>query len=122
MELVTAKQMYEIDSLTQSKLLISQDVLIEKAAMELLTAVKEKLPGKILIVAGNGNNGADGIALGRLLLECGENPDLYLCSKESDLKESPKLELNRYRLYGGNIVEELVIGTYDIIVDCIFGV
>ena len=122
MELVTAKQMYEIDSLTQSKLLISQDVLIEKAAMELLTAVKEKLPGKILIVVGNGNNGADGIALGRLLLECGENPDLYLCSKASDLKESPKLELNRYRLYGGNIVEELVIGTYDIIVDCIFGV
>lgn len=122
MELVTAKQMYEIDSLTQTKLLISQDLLIEKAAMELLKAVKDKLPGKVLIVAGNGNNGADGIALGRLLLECGENPDLYLCSNESDLKESPKLELNRYQLYGGKMIEELVIGTYDIIVDCIFGV
>ena len=46
MELVTAKQMYEIDSLTQSKLLISQDVLIEKDLIKKLGMRLKITPNK----------------------------------------------------------------------------
>lgn len=121
-ELVSTKEMKEIDQGTIEVMGVSQDVLMEKAALALKKVVLEHLPGKVLIVAGTGNNGGDGIALGRLLIEDGITPDLYITGEIGDLKPAPKLEYDRYLKYKGNVVNEILVGEYDIIVDSIFGV
>ena len=48
---------------------LSEDILMEHAAISMLNFIEAKLEGNsnILIVSGAGNNGADGIALARLL-------------------------------------------------------
>ena len=66
-----AEEMKAYDQDTMERIGIPSVVLMERAALSVLQTFDEmKLsPGKVLIVAGVGNNGGDGLALGRLLLE-----------------------------------------------------
>ncbi|MFR1310644.1 MAG: NAD(P)H-hydrate epimerase [Gallintestinimicrobium sp.] len=53
---------------------------------------------RVLIAAGGGNNGADGIAIGRLLLQEGYDVSFYLTSSEEKAGELLKLQLHAARL------------------------
>ncbi len=95
---------------------LSEDLLMEHAALGL----KKHLPcekKKILIVAGSGNNGADGIALARLI-QGYHDSSLYL----PNAVKSPMamIQLKRAKSVGVKIVEN-IDGDYDVVVDALFG-
>ena len=59
---VSAAEMKRCDQTTIDHFGIPQDVLMERAALSICKYVKKALPqgGKVLILAGSGNNGGDG--------------------------------------------------------------
>lgn len=69
--IVTAKEMKEYDNNTIAKIGIPALVLMERAALKLQEEIVKRVPQAecVLIVAGTGNNGADGLALARLFAE-----------------------------------------------------
>lgn len=69
---VTGSQMKEIDRDTIERIGIPSVVLMERAALAVAEAAEELLAGQpkdagVLVACGTGNNGADGIAVGRIL-------------------------------------------------------
>ena len=71
---LTGAQMAATDRFTSESLHIPSLVLMERAALAVADAVgdagKRRVP-RIAVVAGRGNNGADGLAAGRILLDRG---------------------------------------------------
>ncbi len=99
---------------------MSEELLMEHAAL----AIKEEIlarfeaPCRVLIVCGSGNNGADGLALARLLsIESGFEPTIYLPMGVS----SPlaKAQLARIEALGIEQVEGL--HPCEVLVDALFG-
>lgn len=107
-----------LDKRCYEKFLLSEDLLMEHAASNMALYISEKYSSfeSILIVCGSGNNGADGIALARLL-HTKFDVKLYLFSDAKS--EMAKLQLQRAQALGVNVVNELFEA--DIIVDCLFG-
>lgn len=98
---------------------LTEDLLMEHAALSIKNFIDNTKieKSKILVVCGVGNNGADGIALARLLFKEYTEVNLYI---PFDTKsEMAKLQLKRAQLLGVNIVKE--IENADIVVDCLFG-
>lgn len=73
--LVTATEMQQIDNYTIETIGMPQDVLIERAAMAVLDVIGAGRfdLSHVLVLAGLGNNGADGVAIARLLYAQGVN-------------------------------------------------
>jgi len=109
MKVVTAKQMQELDRLASSQYNIPTALLMERAGERLLDAVRahlETLAGKrIVIVAGKGNNGGDGLVLARLLRQHPCTVDTYLAVDESALNGLAKDQWQRLRQAGGRIAD-----------------
>jgi hydroxyethylthiazole kinase-like uncharacterized protein yjeF len=107
-----------LDKRCYEKFLLSEDLLMEHAASSMALYIRENHSSckSILIICGSGNNGADGIALARLL-HTKFDVKLYLFSNAKS--EMAKLQLQRAQALGVNVVDEL--SNADVIVDCIFG-
>jgi len=107
-----------LDKRCYEKFLLSEDLLMEHAASSMALYISENYSSlnSILIVCGSGNNGADGIALARLL-HTKFHINLYLASPSKS--SMAKLQLQRAQALGVNIIEELTL--CDITVDCLFG-
>jgi len=115
------KVFYEVGSLDKrcyEEFALSEDILMEHAASSLSREIYKKFDKNksIFIVCGTGNNGADGIALARLLYKR-FNVKLYI---PFGVKSSmAKLQEKRAKLLKIEIVDELE--ECDITVDCLFG-
>ena len=107
-----------LDKRCYEKFLLSEDLLMEHAASNMALYISEKYSSfeSILIVCGSGNNGADGIALARLL-HTKFDVNLYLTTTPKS--SMAQLQLQRAKTLDIKIVEELFEA--DIIVDCLFG-
>ena len=79
--LVSAAEMRRYDSNTIEKIGIPACVLMERAALAAAELVWKRCSGKsgkrVLIMAGMGNNGGDGLAAGRLLAEKGCQVEIW---------------------------------------------
>ncbi|APW64558.1 bifunctional ADP-dependent (S)-NAD(P)H-hydrate dehydratase/NAD(P)H-hydrate epimerase [Poseidonibacter parvus] len=97
---------------------LSEDILMEHAALSMQLYIQENHSDKktILIACGCGNNGADGIALARLLHKKFD-VSLYFYSKAKS--QMAILQEKRAKALDIPIIEEVIDS--DIIVDCIFG-
>ena len=97
---------------------LSEDILMEHAALgiEKLIRDRAKEGASVLIVAGKGNNGADGIALARLLQG---TFDVRLFLPFGIKSDMAKLQLKRVEALSITIVKGVV--SSDIVVDCILG-
>ena len=97
---------------------LSEDILMEHAANSMALYIEEKYQNKksILIACGAGNNGADGIALARLLHT---KFDVSLYFYKEAKTDIGKVQYKRAKSIGVRIVKE--VENADIIVDCIFG-
>ncbi len=107
-----------LDKRCYEKYFLTEDILMEHAASNMCDYIEDIFEENksVLIVCGSGNNGADGIALARLL-EVKFNVSLYLASElKSDMA---KLQLKRTQALNVKIINELFQA--DIIVDCLFG-
>ncbi len=107
-----------LDKRCYEKFALSEDILMEHAASSMYDFIESKFEENksILIVCGSGNNGADGIALARLLHKK-YDVNLYL-SKEPK-STMAKIQLQRAKSLDIKIVKEIF--ETDIIVDCLFG-
>jgi len=115
------KEVATLDKKAYEDFALSEDLLMENAALALKKKILKiaKKKHNILIVCGKGNNGADGLALARLLQGLFSRVDIYipfgLSSKMALVQEK------RAKLLACNFVNDLKTCKYDVIVDCIFG-
>ncbi len=107
-----------LDQRSYKEFALSEDILMEHAANSIALYIQDNYKNKesISIISGVGNNGADGIALARLLHGKYE-VNIYL---PFPLK-SPMaiLQEKRAKLLGVNFVNEIIPS--DIVIDCLFG-
>ncbi len=123
--LVNSREMKRYDRNTTECLGIPSAVLMERAALAAVEALREQRLrlSHVLVVCGSGNNGGDGYAVARLLLSEGIDVDVVaaeLC--EEKLTEENRLQQNIFRAYGGKILAEIPERTYTVVVDALFGV
>jgi len=110
-----------LDKKCYDKYLLSEDILMEHAALSVYNFIfsKFKNKSKILIVCGSGNNGADGSVLARQL---DENFDVSLYYLKKPTKDIALLQMQRTKSLNINELNEIKEeNKFDVIVDCIFG-
>ncbi len=128
--LLNSEQMKSVDNYTINKLGIPSIVLMERAALSVATEIMERFDKskRILVVCGTGNNGADGLAIARILHQSGYQVDVMLLGEAVKGTEEYKIQLNIIKNLGvryGNmneLSEYIVKGRYDVCVDAIFGI
>ena len=98
---------------------LTEDILMEHAAYEIALEIykRAKPNSTITIVAGPGNNGADGITLARILLG---DYDINLITPLGVKSDMAKKQLNRYFKIGGKVDKDISLNS-TLIVDAIFG-
>jgi NAD(P)H-hydrate epimerase len=125
MKLVKSYEMQNLDWETINRIGIPSLVLMEQAATGVAETAAKTFPGarKILVVAGKGNNGGDGIAAARLLkVRFGRDVEIYLPYGEEELKEDCKVQYQIANQLGLKFHKELPpLENYDLIIDAIFG-
>ena len=109
---------YKMDAKCYSEYGLNEDILMEHAASSLERYIRDNFAKKsrVLIVAGGGNNGADGVTLARLLHK-DYKVKLYLPFGAKS--EMAKLQLKRAKAVGVKLVKK--IKKADIVVDALFG-
>lgn len=122
--LLNHSDMRSCDSFTTDRLKVPSEVLMERAALAVRdAALSEFDPDKVLVLCGSGNNGGDGFAAARLLLNAGVKADVLFLGKHSHMTDQCRLEEMIFTNYGGvTLPEDTVIHGYDLIIDALFGI
>jgi NAD(P)H-hydrate epimerase len=78
---------------------------------------------RVGILSGKGNNGGDGIAAARRLIEMGAAPSVHLVGGTQALTEDGMRQLRAYRAVGGRLSANVdaVLDRADVAVDCLVG-
>lgn len=128
--LVTSEEMKTYDNNTIEEIGIPGVVLMERAALAVLAQIEKyfsstqkdaKMP-RILILAGMGNNGADGLALARLLAEKEFSVDVRCVGREEKATALWKQQREILRNYPVKIGTKMQDAEYTILVDALFGI
>ena len=125
---VTGAQMKQIDQDTIMRIGIPSMVLMERAALAVADEVKRMAGGdtsaRIWIACGTGNNGADGIAAGRILYLSGYEVTVLLAGNPEHATPENRQQRTLAEQIGVMLVEypDFIPGECDIIVDAIFGI
>lgn len=126
--IVNGREMQKIDEYTINTIGMPQLVLMERAALGVFDFICGRFPEtnhRALIVVESGNNGADGVAVARLLKNKGYEASIYWINKIKVKSEAFDKQLNIARLAGVKIIDNIdadILCGYDIFVDGIFGV
>lgn len=123
--LVTQSEMKQYDNNTIEKLKVPSIVLMERAALVTVTHLRKELGNAdyhVLVVAGCGNNGGDGFAIGRLLMLEGCTVDYVLLGSRDKCSKETALQLEILEKYGHRPYDRIPQGEYDIVIDAVFGV
>ena len=125
--LATAQEMKQYDKNTIEYLGIPGPVLMERAALaaevflkERFDAVKERT--KVLIFAGMGNNGGDGLALARLLAADGYAGAVKGVGDMQRATKQWKSQWQTLQQFPVKTDSNIVVDEYNVIVDALFGV
>ena len=120
--ILTGKQMKSVDSHTINDIGIPGIVLMERAALSVASLIMEKetRDKSVLVVCGVGNNGADGLAVCRMLHLNGYNTCICILGDISKATDDFKTQLNIVKNLGIQMDDKMK--SCDVIVDAIFGV
>ena len=130
MEILTGEQMSVADKKTIEELKVPSIVLMENAARSVFDVFTklEINKNKIAALIGKGNNGGDGLALCRYLLDYGYNLSIYMLTDKNSLHGDPLINYNILAKYPAKIIhldnetlKEIDFTNYDVIFDSIFG-
>lgn len=122
---ITAQQMQAYDKYTIETIGIPSAVLMERAALaviETLAAGTFDL-SHVLVVAGTGNNGGDGLAIARILHLKGVDVKVLLLGDERRLSKANREQLaiaRKYQVKIGHSIKDF--RDYTVIVDALFGI
>src|SRR5690606_5961146 len=132
MKIFSAEQLYEADKTTVEKQEINSEALMERAGTQIFQWLHQRLNGapvQIRIFCGIGDNGGDGLVVGRLLLEHGYNVIAYVVNCSDNRSNNFLLSYDKIKnvtkkwpvlMKGEDDFPE--IKNEDIIVDAIFGI
>jgi hydroxyethylthiazole kinase-like uncharacterized protein yjeF len=130
MKIATADEMREIDRLTQTDYDIPADLLMEKAALAALEVMEQTeggLTGKLVyLCCGRGNNGGDGLALARLLMDKQAQVMVILAAEPGSYTGLAEVNLRRAQRFGVEIVtwesyDKTGLEKADLVVDALLG-
>ena len=132
MKIFSSEQLYYADELTCKNQGITSIDLMERAATQIFNWLHQRMQGAqvpIHIFCGIGNNGGDGLALGRLLIESGYNVTIYVANftdKRSTCflinYDRVKSVTKKWPILMKSETDFPDIHPDDIIVDCLFGI
>lgn len=132
MKIFSTEQLYEADRQTAEKEQISTTDIMERAGTLIFNWLHERMQGAqvpIHIFCGIGNNGGDGLVVGRLLIEHGYNVNMFVVNCSD--KRSKNFLINYDRIKNVTKSWPLLmtseknfpqIAPEDIIIDAIFGI
>ena len=122
--IVTADEMKQYDNNTIRYFGIPSLVLMERAALSATEFILNKFPfaEKILIAAGCGNNGGDGMAIARLLYQNQKKITVYFPGNPDKLSDAALNQYETCQKYKIPIIPMLSTCEYDIVIDSLFGV
>lgn len=128
--LVSAEEMRRCDTNTIERFHVPAAVLMERAALGIVEVIMAESRGKsagqsrgkVLVAAGTGNNGADGIAVGRLLMQEGFQVTFFLAGEPEKFSPLLKLQIQIAESYGAKMCTAFPKEEYAIIVDALFGI
>ncbi len=131
MKIFTSTQIKELDKYTIEKEPISSIDLMERAAKALTGAICEKWGNStpVIVFAGPGNNGGDGLAVARMLSERGYKVNVFLFNSRGKL--SPDCAENKRRVVETKTIKDFQEVTNEfeppklehgmIVIDALFG-
>lgn len=125
--LVSAEEMREYDSNTIEKIGIPACVLMERAALAAAETAEEhcgSLGGAkhVLVMAGTGNNGGDGLAMARLLSERGYRVEVWTVGDRHRASEQWRQQMGILGNYSVVCTDRPERQAYGVLVDALFGV
>ena len=127
MDVLTASEMYsyEQEVITHKKVPVL--VLMECAARAVVKQMKERITttDKILVVVGAGNNGGDGLAVGRILHNEGFEVTILELGDPNRRSDQNKRQHEMAKNYGTSLVSEIEQVSFDeftVFVDALFGI
>ena len=132
MKIFSTEQLYEADKTTVEKQQITSEDLMERAGTQIFQWLHQRLNGvpvPIHIFCGIGDNGGDGLVVGRLLIEHGYNVIVYIMNYSDKRSKNFLLNYDKIKnvtknwpilMKGENDFPK--INSEDIIVDAIFGI
>ena len=109
MIIVTAEQMRELDRLTIQKHGVPSLTLMERAGEAIAQAILERFARNakkgVLVVAGKGNNGGDGLVVARLLKKKRIPTEVALLARRDELSSDAAHNLRAYLKHKGKVTE-----------------
>lgn len=122
--ILKAHEMKEYDRDTSERIGIPSMVLMERAALAVVDAALEKRqrPKNVLVVAGTGNNGGDGLAVGRLLALKGAEVTFFMPGMPEKMSVETKAQAFILKNLGFSIQSKLEVKEYDMVIDALFGI
>jgi len=123
MQAITKEQMAELDRIMIEELGIDVPIMMEHAAVAVATAATKICSGKrILILCGHGNNGGDGLAAARHLMNWRYQVKV-ICSRKEKFKNDPLKQLNILQSMNADISfdSDINFSDFDLIIDALLG-
>ncbi|MBP3476420.1 MAG: NAD(P)H-hydrate dehydratase [Lachnospiraceae bacterium] len=123
--LVMASEMKRYDTNTIEQIGILSLVLMERAALvtvEELQRIYGERRARVLVVAGCGNNGGDGFAIGRLLMLQGYCVEFVLIGERARCSRETAAQIEILSKYGMSVKDAIDGAEYDIVIDALFGI
>ncbi|MFN3360530.1 MAG: NAD(P)H-hydrate dehydratase [Pseudanabaenaceae cyanobacterium] len=122
MQILKAQEMQAVDQRAIAGIGIPSLVLMERAALGVVTAIGREFGRgqRVLVVAGKGNNGGDGLAIVRQLYLLGYQVD-YVLPLGEDLKGDAQIQYQILRNLGLFPLTSVDTKGYDLLVDALFG-
>lgn len=102
-----------------------QAVLMERAALSFVETLRreKRNTSRTLVVCGSGNNGGDGYAIARMLMQAGNTVDVLEAPHTGKASVGNQLQKKIFLAYGGKILTEFPEGkSYTLVIDAVFGV
>jgi NAD(P)H-hydrate epimerase len=109
MKVLTAAQMRQIDRVAIEQIGIPGPVLMENAGLQVTSVLRDELGvdsgRRVVVVAGKGNNGGDGLVVARHLFNQGVDCPVLLIGSMEEVKGDAALNLKIARNIGVKIIE-----------------
>lgn len=111
------------DSYTIREKKIPSLILMERAARTVVETVLDRGfdLSRVCVVCGSGNNGGDGFAIARLLLEKGARVTAVMAGNPEHCTEETLRQIELFREAGGVVGNSFEEGEYSILIDAVFG-
>lgn len=120
-----AREMKNYDKDTIDRIGIPSMALMERAALSVVDELSKQAGTflkRVLVVAGTGNNGGDGLAVGRLLALGGHEVSFYLAGNPDKMTAETKGQMRIVENLGFSIQSKFEAAEYDMIIDALLGI